>query len=47
LAKYFNNLGSVIGAAKYDPITLKNFLNDHNFTIKTKYKILFVILKMT
>ncbi len=47
LAKYFNNLGSVIGAAQYDIITLKNFLNNHNFTIKTKYKILFVILKMT
>jgi malonyl-CoA O-methyltransferase len=47
LAKYFNNLGSVIGAAKYDPITLKKFLNNHNFAIKTKYKILFVILKMT
>jgi malonyl-CoA O-methyltransferase len=47
LAKYFNNLGSVVGATKYDPITLKNFLNNHNFAIKTKYKILFVILKMT
>jgi malonyl-CoA O-methyltransferase len=47
LAKYFNNLGSVIGATKYDPIILKKFLNQHNFAIKTKYRVLFVILKMT
>lgn len=46
LAKYFNNLGSVVGTTKYDQVTLKNFLKNHDFTINTGYKVLFVVMRM-